>query len=446
MHSTTPLTRLHRRHFLGLAGAMAAAATQSAFAQTAADYKALVCVFLAGGNDGHNLLVPRQPQAYAEYVRLRGALALPTSALLTLSTAEGVPYGLHGQMSALAPQWTAGRLAVVANVGALAAPTTRQQVLNGSVTLPPNLFSHSDQIQLAQAGHVQASGTGWGGRCADAVAPLNGDSRFPAAVSLAGGALYNQGLNVPSASLIPGFDLTPSGMSAWPASAATARAQALSEVLAIDQGVRLVQAANQVRSDALGLHQLLRSGSGQTLTTPFPGTEIGRQLQQVARTIALRQSTGVRRQVFYAQLGGFDTHSGQAWMQGDLLRQLAEALAAFHAAMQELGTAQSVTTFTQSEFGRTLQPSGTGSDHGWGNHHLLLGGAVRGGRVHGQFPFPALAGPDDANARGVLIPTMSLEQFAAPLALWFGVPSSALPAVFPSLSLFSAPPNLMQSG
>lgn len=168
MNSTFHTTRLHRRRFLSLAGAMAAAATGAASAQTAGDYKALVCVFLAGGNDGHNLLVPLQPQAYAEYARIRGALALPTSGLVAVSTPEGTPYGLHGQMSALAPHWAAGRLAAVANVGALAAPTTRQQVLNGSVTLPPNLFSHSDQMQLTQAGQAQASGTGWGGRCADA--------------------------------------------------------------------------------------------------------------------------------------------------------------------------------------------------------------------------------------------------------------------------------------
>jgi uncharacterized protein (DUF1501 family) len=433
------------RSALALTGGLALA-TRSAHAQTAPadDYKALVCVFLVGGHDGHNLVVPLEAQAYAEYRRLRGPLALPdgSAGLLPVSTGAGTPYGLNSGLSAIAPLWASRQLAVMANLGPLAAPTTRAQILAGTATLPSNLYSHSDQIQLAQAGNAHGGGgTGWGARCVDAVLARNGSARFPAAVSVAGNALYTTGAQVASASLLPGFDLGMDGLNVWPASASQARATALAQILALDSGVRLIQAANTVRRDAVALNGLLRSSSAGVVNTAFPGTDLGQQLRQVARVMALRGSTGLRRQVFFCQLGGFDTHSNQGWTHWDLLRQLGEALAAFHAATVELGLAARVTTFTQSEFGRTLQPSGSGSDHGWGNHQLLMGAAVRGGEVWGRFPYPALGGPDDAGTRGALIPSTPLEVFGATLARWFGADAAALSAAFPNLGAF-APQDL----
>jgi uncharacterized protein (DUF1501 family) len=228
------------------------------------------------------------------------------------------------------------------------------------------------------------------------------------------------------------------GMNVWPASASSARRQALQEVLGLDSGLHLIQAANQVRRDALDLSALLAStGAAAPLTTAFPGTGIGQQLKQVAQIVNLRAATGVARQVFFCSVGSFDTHSGQSWAQWDLLRQVAEAMAALQAATVEMGIEDRVTTFTESDFGRTLQPSGTGSDHGWGSHHLVLGGAVRGGEVYGRFPFPALGGPDDANNRGVLIPTTALDQYAGTLARWFGVADTDLNGVFPNLPNFA---------
>jgi len=439
MNSTTT-----RRSLLRASLALTAAGSlPTARAQTQSDYKALVCVFLAGGCDGHNLLIPMEAAAHAEYRRLRGALALPdnSATLLPVTTSSGQPYALHSGLQALHPLWAQGRLAAVANVGPLAAPTTRAQILAGSANLPSNLFSHADQMLITQAGNAQGGGTGWGGRCVDAVLARNGDSGFPAAVSLSGGALFNAGAQAASASLIPDEPLDMSGFNVWPASAASARRQALSEILAIDGGVRLVQAANQVRRDAIQLNSLLRSSGSASVNTVFPGTPLGRQLRQVARVIALRDAVGMRRQVFFCQIGGFETHSAQAWTFWDLLRQVGDAMAAFHAATVELGVAPQVTTFTQSEFGRTLQPSGSGSDHGWGSHHLLLGGAVRGAQVYGQFPYPALGGANDANSRGALIPTTSLEQFGATLARWFGADATAVRTAFPNLAAF-APQDL----
>jgi len=432
-----------RRSLLRAACALTAAGTlPTARAQTQTDYKALVCIYLAGGCDGHNVLIPMETAAHAAYRQARGALALPdnSATLLPVSSPQGA-FALHSGLQAIHPLWAQGQLAAVANVGPLAAPTTRAQILAGSATLPSNLYSHSDQMLIAQAGNANGGGTGWGGRVADAVNSRNGTARFPAAVSLSGNALFATGAQVQSASLLPDNNLDMSGMAVWPDSAANARRQALNEILTLDSGVRLVQAANQVRRDAITLNGLLRSSGSATVNTVFPGTSLGRQLRQVARVIALRNTVGMRRQVFFCQLGGFDTHSAQAWAFWDLQRQLAEGLAAFHTAMQELGAGSQVTAFTQSEFGRTLQPSGSGSDHGWGNHLLVLGGAVRGGQVYGQFPYPALGGANDANGRGALIPSTSLEQFGATLARWFGADATALATAFPNLAAF-APQDL----
>ncbi len=263
-------------------------------------------------------------------------------------------------------------------------------------------------------------------------------STFPAAISTNGPALFCTGNIVQSASLLPGFDLDISGMSLWPASAAIARKVGLQQVLEFDSGLALVQAANTVRKDALDLNALLRGGTA-TITTPFPGGSLSDQLQQVAKIIKLRSVTGIRRQVFFCTLGGFDTHSSQSWQHWDLLKDVAEAMAAFYKTTdEELGVADGVTSFTLSDFGRTLQPSGSGCDHGWGSHLLLMGGALQGGQVYGTFPSLALGGDDDSGTRGALIPTTSTEQFGAVLATWMGVPDTGLTSVFSNLSDFGS--------
>ena len=225
------------------------------------------------------------------------------------------------------------------------------------------------------------------------------------------------------------------GMSLWPQAAADARKAGVQQILQFDSGMELIQAANHTRQDAISLNAML-TGAQTNLATVFPGTTIGQQLQQVAKIIKLRSSTGMSRQVFFCSIGGFDTHGSQSWQQWDLLRQLSEALIAFYNATGELGVADRVTSFTLSDFGRTLQPSGTGSDHGWGSHHLILGGAVQGGNVYGTFPQMALGGPDDSGNRGAMIPSSSTDQYGSTLAKWFGVPAASLPAVFPNIANF----------
>jgi uncharacterized protein (DUF1501 family) len=412
-------------------------------ATTTNDYKALVCILLAGGNDGHNTVVPLTQADYNAYKAARGGLKLPdgNGPLLQVQTSDGTPFGLNPGLTHIHPLWGTGKLAVIANVGMLNEPVTRAQYLNllSGVSLPTHLFSHSDQIQQWQSGIGSSSGgTGWGGRTLDSVNNLNGGSLFPASVSLSGPSLYCTGSAIRSTSLFPGFDLDMAGMNLWPASATAARQQGVQQVITFDNGMELIQAANKSRKDAMDLNALLVGNNAQ-ISTPFPGTSIGAQLQQVAKIIKLRATTGMSRQVFFCSLGGFDTHSSQSWQHWDLLNDLSDAMKAFYDATEsELQIPDKVTTFTISDFGRTLQSSGTGCDHGWGSHHLIMGGAVSGGTMYGTFPNLVLGGPDDSGSRGALIPTTAMAQYGATLARWFGVTDPvALASVFPALNNFS---------
>jgi uncharacterized protein (DUF1501 family) len=436
------ITRRQLLRGLGGVALLARLGGINALAQSAPpDYKALVCIFLAGGNDGHNTIVPLTQSEFNAYKAARGSLALPDSngPLLPVETPDGTPFGLNNGLAAIHPLWAQGKLAVLANTGMLVQPVSRTEFLSNAVPVPTNLFSHSDQIQQMQSGIPSTSGgTGWGARAADVVQPLNNGVTFPTSVSTAGPALFCAGNVIQSASLLPGFNLDPSGMQLWPQSAADARRNGLQQVLEFDSGLALVQAANKVRQDALNMNAMLTGGSAN-VNTVFPGTSLGSQLQQVAKIIKLHSTTGMTRQVFFCSLGGFDTHGSQSWQHWDLLRQVSEALMAFYNATIELGVADRVTSFTLSDFGRTLQPSGTGTDHGWGNHHLLLGGAVQGGQVFGSFPSLALGGPNDAGSRGALIPSTSTDQYGATLAAWFGVPAAQLATVFPNIGRFSNP-------
>ena len=266
---------------------------------------------------------------------------------------------------------------------------------------------------------------------------MNGTSTFPAGVSLFGPSLFCTGSKILSTSLFPGFNLDMAGLGLWPASANAARLAGAQQVITFDSGLKLIQAANQSRKDAMDLNALLVGNSAQ-VTTTFPSTSLGAQLQQVAKIIKIRATTGMSRQVFFCVLGGFDTHSSQSWQQWDLLSQLSAAMNAFYTATSnELGLADKVTTFTLSDFGRTLQSNGSGTDHGWGSHHLIMGGAVNGGNMYGTFPSLALNGPDDSGSRGALIPTTSIAQYGATLARWFGVPDGTeMAKAFPSLANF----------
>jgi len=424
--------------------------------QSATDYKALVCIFMNGGNDGNNMLIDLGQ--YAGYQAARpaaGGLNIAqsgTGGFLPLSPIGLGPYGLHPSMPELQTLFGQGRVAILANNGPLAEPLTKTTYQNGTGKKPLQLFSHSDQVGLFQTAIADnVSQTGWGGRVADKTLALNGPATFPQNISIAGLNLFLTGIDTrqlavadSNTTLANVLQLTMTGTTAEQAS----RLTAFNQLRNYDNNFKLVKAASDTRTSAIQTDNAL-SSVNPALVTVFPNTSLGRQLKQIALLIKACTDPvagiNMKRQIFFAQIGGFDTHSTQLTGQAALLTQVSQAMGAFYNATVELGVQNNVTSFTLSDFGRTLQPAGTGaqagSDHAWGNHQFIMGGSVLGNRIYGTYPTLALGGPDDtdggASPRGRWIPSTSVEQYAATLATWYGLSTSDLPAVFPLISRFS---------
>jgi len=413
-----------------------------ALAQGPSNYRALVCVFLFGGNDSNNTIIPMDDASFRAYTTIRGSLALTASQLTpTVYSAANAPYAFHGKLPELASLFSTRELAVVANVGSLVKPLTRTQYQGQQMPLPVNLFSHADQQLQWQSSVAQGnSPTGWAGRAADYVASQNlNSSGFPVFFSVSGNALMGAGVSTQPVAVSPGGTLQLAGFNTTAAS--QARWNALTSLLSLDSGVALAQAANATLAHSIGDASALTGAlaKGTPLKTKFPSTSLGQQLQQVAQIIQVAGYLGMNRQIFFCALGGFDTHTLEFEAHNSLYPQLSQALAAFYSATQELGMAESVTTFTESDFSRTFQPTtADGSDHAWGSHHLVLGGAVQGGQIYGAFPQFALGGPNDTDTRGRWIPTTAIDQYGATLASWVGIPDSALPGVFPNFANFGS--------
>ena len=450
--------RRSRREFLrdGCYAAGAAALASSverfglvnALAQGAPDYKALVCIFLFGGNDGNNTVIPRETGEYNAYATVRGAgaggLAIPRDSLLPLAPpSHAREFGLHPNLPKLHELWGQQKLAVLCNTGPLIEPLTKAEYQAGGPR-PESLFSHSDQqTQWQSAISDRLSRTGWGGRLADAAAALNGGETFPMITSVSGINLFVTGaqarpLAIPSSG---GF-----GLSGFSGSAASqARRNAMDQIRSLDQDEVLVRSTSETTSQAVNLSATLNPILTSTTSAILPlfaglNTGIARQLQQVVRLIEARATLRLKRQIFFCSLGGFDTHNNQLTTQAGLFAQLDAAMRAFYDATAQLGVAPQVTTFTLSDFGRTLKvASGGGTDHAWGSHHLIMGGAVRGGNFYGTFPTLALQGPDDISREGRWLPSTSVDQYGATLAAWFGVDPGTMTAVYPNLGQFAAP-------
>lgn len=411
----------------------------AASAQTAGDHKALVCIFLAGGNDQSNTVVPRGGE-YNSYQQARPSLALPVANLLAINPTgySGPALGLHPSLSALQPLFNQQRVALMANVGTLTQPITRAQWNSGRplVPVPQQLFSHSDQQGAWQTGLPdRSSQTGWQGRMGDLLASAyNPNSQVSMAMSVAGNNMMQAGSSTIQ------YQLTTTGAVrvAGPIPYSSLGGAAMRQLMTESRAHLLEGELNRVSSRAISSEAVVSSAlSGVSVATTFPTTGIGRQLQMVARMIAARSALGQRRQMFFVQQGGYDFHDNLLTDQSARLRELGDAMAAFYQATATLGVANQVTTFTASDFGRALQHNGRGSDHGWGGHHFVMGGAVQGNRVYGRFPTVALNGPDDSG-RGSLIPTTSVDEYAGTLARWFGVSSSNLPLVLPNIGRFAA--------
>ncbi|MFC3713253.1 DUF1501 domain-containing protein [Sphingoaurantiacus capsulatus] len=439
-----------RRAFLKRAGAFSLMGTAGSFvtnlagigeaaAATAADYKALVCVFLFGGNDNGNTLVPYDQTNYNSYATLRQGLATArgslTPTLLNPSTAlpGGLQFALAPALAPLLPLFDAGKMAVMLNTGTLIEPLTKQQYQAKSARIPPKLFSHNDQTSYWQAGAVEGAPSGWGGRMGDLFQAGNGTSTLTC-INASGNAVYLSGQTAVQYAVSTGGPIALNGNRSQLFGSTVAN-QALRNIMAAPTGNLIADEHAKVAKRSLDAYSQVTSalGAAPAMTDIFPtNNSLADQLRVVARLISVSQELGAKRQVFFVSMGGFDNHSALNGTHPTLLGRVAAGMKAFHDATVQLGVADKVTAFTASDFGRTISVNGDGSDHGWGATHFVVGGAVNGKRFYGTAPTMAHNGPDDLGL-GRFIPTTSVDQYAATLASWFGVAESDLPTVLPNI-------------
>jgi uncharacterized protein (DUF1501 family) len=442
---------LQRASALSIAGAatpfvLNLAAIGEAAAATASDYKAIVCVFLYGGNDYANTLIPADTANYNLYNAQRAALAYSQASLAgttlapTVPLASGRTYALAPELAPILPIFNAGKMAVMLNVGTLVQPTTKTQYTNKSVLLPPKLLSHNDQQSYWQSSSPEGASSGWGGRIGDLFQSGNANPSLTC-MNPSGNAVFLSGTSAVQ------FSLTTNGPIALNArtslQGSTAAGTALRTLISTPVNHIFETELTKVSARALNLFDLVTSSLAvaPATNTVFPaaadpGSTLGQQLKQVAKLISVSSQLGAKRQVFFVSTGNFDTHDGLLTVHPRLMTNVADALRAFYDTTVELGVASQVTTFTASDFGRALTANNDGSDHGWGSMHFVLGGAVKGKAFYGIPPVVANNGPDDIG-QGRLIPTMSVDQYAATMASWFGVSTSDMPTVLPNIGNYS---------
>jgi uncharacterized protein (DUF1501 family) len=405
----------------------------------------VVCLFMYGGNDANNMVIPydADAQGYNLYAKGRTpVLALPRDQLLpvTLANTQGRSYALHPAMAGMQSLVNSGKAAVVANIGTLTAPLTKAQWDSGTGSTPMNLFSHSDQQQAWQTGTPDGSmKSGWAGRLAEMEATLgvNTTNALYATLSVAGNTTFLNGNQSAAFKVSPtgnfGFDFYDPNNTNDPVS------RAVGEMLASQRSHYMEQTWLGTIGRSVDNQKVLNNalnGAGNTLT--FPNTGLGKQLQMIARLIGSRQSLGLKRQAFFCSIGGFDTHGDdQLQRQQENFTEISNAVAAFQNATTQLGISENVTLFTASDFSRNLPSNGKGSDHAWGSHHFVVGGAVKGGQMIGKFPDLTVGGPDDAN-NGAWIPTTSVDQLGASVAQWFGVSPTDSDTLFPLSGRFAS--------
>ena len=452
-------TNASRRAFLQRASALSVAgvaapwainlaAMAEASAATATDYKALVCVFLYGGNDYANTVAPYDTTSHASYLSFRpsfghtraalAATALTPTVAPTDSGGFAHQYALAPNLAALMPLFNAGKLAVMLNVGPLVQPTTKLQYTTKSGRLPPKLFSHNDQQSVWQSSSPEGATSGWGGRIGDLFQASNANTTFTC-VNVSGNAVFLSGKYAVQYQVSTNGSVPMAGLKN-PLFGSAACTAALRTLVTQARGHVLENEYNRVSKRSIDANEILTGAlsSAAALSTVFPtGNSLADQLKLVARMISAAPGLGLKRQVFFVSLGGFDTHDGMLTNHPALMTKLGEGMAAFYAATTELNVADKVTTFTSSDFGRTMSGNADGSDHGWGSMHFVMGGAVKGKRFYGTAPVVANNGPDDVG-QGRLLPTTSVEQFAATMGGWLGVSDTELLDLLPNLDNYNA--------
>ena len=413
----------------------------AAAAPGANDYKALVCLFLYGGNDAANMLMPVDSEGYGLYAAGRQNLALPQAAILPVGVdRSGRALGLHPAMAGLQQLVGQGEGRLVTNVGTLLAPVTLEDFQNRSAALPPNLFSHNDQQVLWQTSVPESAAafeaTGWGGRIADLLHSIYNDESISMSISISGSNFFQVGREI-----VP-FRIGSGGSSGIGlANSLNEREQrkyqAFVDLLNIDHENLLEDAFADVTKRAINRDGVIAAALENSSEFPdFPTSGLGQQMRMIARLIAAREALGMRRQIFFCATGGFDTHGEQLGPHAGLLGGINAALVAFNSAMHQLDVHSKVTTFTASDFGRTFVSNGRGSDHGWGAHHIVMGGGLAGNPIVGSYPnLDPGASPDDVG-RGRWIPRLSVDQYGATMARWFGVADSDMSQVFPNIGNF----------
>ncbi len=440
---------LNRRDFLKTSGAAAmfAATPGLAYSQVVGsagpfdDYRALVCVFLFGGNDSFNMLVPNTSAEYQAYANSRQNLAIAQADLLPIMQAsQPTPdFGLHPSMGAVKGLFDAGDAAFVTNVGPLVQATTKDDYFNGSVILPPQLFSHNDQQDqwTTLRGNVQSK-TGWAGRMADLIRAGVSEQQMATNASLFGASLFQSADETVAYVMGPAGPIQFEGFSTDPESILFQQREAFRRIVDAQYTSVYERGFAEVQRRAIDAADVVTAaiGSAPPVNAVFPQSQLGTQLQTVARLIAVRDQLQMKRQIFFVATGGFDTHDNQLNDQPGLLGGISDAIGAFHAATVELGVENSVTTFTQSDFARTLTSNGDGTDHAWGGNQLVVGGAVNGRELYGSYPLLAIDGPEDVSG-GRMIPSTSADQYAATLAKWFGIQDADLDVVAPNLVNFA---------
>jgi uncharacterized protein (DUF1501 family) len=451
-------TNASRRAFLQRASALSMAgvaapwalnlsAMAEAAASTATDYKAIVCVFLYGGNDYGNTLVPYDTANYNAYQQLRPTLAYARNELsgtiLTPTVApvdiQGVTrqYSLAPELAPLLPIFNAGKMGVLLNVGTLVQPITKQQYTTKTAPLPPKLFSHNDQQSVWQSSTPEGATSGWGGRIGDLFESGNGNATFTC-VNVAGNAVYLAGKSAVQYQVSTKGSVPLTGLKS-PLFGSTACSDALRALVTQSRTHLFENEYNRISKRSIDADVALTTAlaAGPTINTVFPANNsLADQLKLVARMISTADQLSAKRQVFFVALGGFDTHDGLLTDHPVLLTTVADAMTAFYNATIELGVANQVTTFTASDFGRTLSGNNDGSDHGWGSMHFMLGGAVKGQRFYGTAPVVANNGPDDVG-QGRLLPTTAVDQYAATLGRWMGVSDTDLLSLLPNLKNYN---------